>query len=129
MQRHLLLLALCVSAVAPASAQQGWLAQARQRVGLQLPPQPGNPAVLVYRQPLRWPLRATQTSVASASVYALQASYHYAIPREAFLTEEAFRRYYLDNPQLVRQRMPAPPLTEVPELHRPQRPFDLCISF
>lgn len=111
--------------VAPAPLAGGttsWLERARQRIALQLPLRVGrpHPQTLAFRQTLSWPLGAARPEAAGLLLSNHPASYHYAIPREAFLTEEAFRLYYLDNPQFMRQRMPAPPLTEVPDLHRPR---------
>jgi len=107
-----------------------WATRSRLQAGLQLPASPVNPAVLAYRTPVLWPLGAGEARELPPIYAAREPSYHYAIPRELFTSEQAFRLYYLDHPQLVRERQFAPPLTQIPTLHRGERQgFDLTLPF
>ncbi len=114
----LLLSCAATSAVGQLLPQQAsWPTRSRLQAGLQLPASPVNPSVLAYRTPVLWPLRAAEARELPPIYAAREPSYHYSIPRELFTSQEAFRRYYLDHPHLVRERQMAPSLMEVPRLH------------
>jgi hypothetical protein len=112
-----------------ASAQVAWVQQARLEIGLQLPAYRANPAVLAYRTPIYWPLGASAQAPAEGIFVGNEPEYQYSIPREYFLSEESFRRYYLDNPSGRKPRKSAPPLTDVPTLHRQRSSFETFFTF
>jgi hypothetical protein len=120
---------LTLAFVSVADAQVAWVQQSRLEVGLQLPSSQTNPAVLAYRTPIYWPLGASAQSPAEGIFVGNEPEYQYSIPREYFRSEELFRRYYLDNPSGRKPRKSAPPLTDVPTLHRSRSSFETFFTF
>jgi hypothetical protein len=111
------------------SAQVQWVREARFEAGLQLPAYAGNPSVLAYRTPILWPLGASAAAPVEPIFVGTEPEYQYSIPRHYFRSEEAFRRYYLDNPSRRKSRIAAPPLSDVPTLHRPRNTYDFSFTF
>lgn len=120
---------LVIAVASDVSAQVQWVREARFEAGLQLPAYAGNPSVLAYRIPIVWPLGASASAPVEPIFVGTEQEYQYSIPRHYFLSEEAFRRYYLDNPSRRKSRIAAPPLSDVPTLHRPRNTYDFSFTF